>query len=167
MPMHPRAKEAAPMIMYEWKMFRPSGKMLAILQDGKDTRRAQLSQVLNENYAGAVFLLDFLLHARNLADFLFMRPTDESDDVVAEHFFDTPAEWRAKGVEPGPYLTQHKVRIYQLLARPRFGRIEYGRLSLRKWDAHAIEREIVGGWEVFWNALTPEKQGWFDVTPPS
>ncbi|MCZ7645081.1 MAG: hypothetical protein M5U26_07320 [Planctomycetota bacterium] len=169
MPIHPKAQDAAPMIMYEWKMFKPSAKMLRIIQTVDDPRRAQLGQVLNENYAGAVFLLSFLLHARNLADFLFMRPNanEESDDVVAEHFFETPDEWRNRMVEPGPYLTGNKARMYQVLARPRFGRVEYGRLSLRKWDVDAITREVSQGWEVFWDSLSHEKQGWFDVVPPA
>ncbi|MBE7464018.1 MAG: hypothetical protein HS116_11105 [Planctomycetes bacterium] len=165
LPTHPRAIEAAPMVMYEWKMLRAAYKMLTILRKSDDPRREQLFGVLNEGYSSALFLNSFLFHARNLADFLYTRGGEDADAVLAEHFFANPEDWRRKDLNPGPFLTANKTRLYQQLSRPRYARIAYGRLSVNNWDLDAIWNDLSGAWQTFWTALPISTQEYFEVVP--
>ncbi|MCW8132311.1 MAG: hypothetical protein KIS92_18335 [Planctomycetota bacterium] len=151
------------MIFQEFAMFQSAAKVLRIMRHPEDPRREKFFEVLNERYAESLFLESFLLHARNLADFLFLKAPSETDDVVAEHYFDNDAFWKRRDLAPGNYLADHKLRLYQVLSRPRFDRARYGTLRIRKWNVKDIEIIILEAWNEFWGSLDDEKRSWFEA----
>jgi len=151
------------MIFQEWVMFQSAAKMLRIMRHPEDSRRERVFEVLNERYAESLFLESFLFHARNLADFLFLKAPSETDDVVAEHYFEPQEIWRRRELNPGNYLADNKARLYQMLARPRFGRVQFGTLRLRKWNIKEVEITILEAWNEFWGCLPEDRRAWFEV----
>ena len=107
---------------------------------------------------GSALLEAFLLHVRNLRDFLYDdQPTQ--DDVVAAHFFDRPDEWRRNRPPLGEYVKSIRKRLNKALAHISYARLDYRKD--KKWSIGRIKRELDAAWEAFIEGLPREKRPWF------
>jgi hypothetical protein len=103
----------------------------------------------------------FLLHARNIREFLY-QDSALKDDVLAVHFFDKPNDWTARRPAIGEYLKSLRERLNKALAH-----VSYTRRNYRNddgWNVGQIKRELEGPWNAFIDALPAEKRQWFE--PP-
>ena len=101
-----------------------------------------------------ILLASFLIHTRNLRDFLFTPP--RLDDVSAKDFL---AEWDESVETWCPYLDENRDRLNKSLAHLSYKRIEYE--PNKSWDCGTIYKELTAAWNEFWSRLPSEKKEWF------
>jgi hypothetical protein len=91
-------------------------------------------------------LESFLIHARLLIDFLYL-PADRAyeSDVLAEDFFDDPAQWHAARLSQTPLLEQTREAVHLAVAHLSDERLAGNRL----WPWNNIERELIERLRVF------------------
>lgn len=112
-----------------------------------------------EEREGSALLEPFLLHTRNLREFLYTDRSKYKDDVLAVHFFDDPNDWKRERPPMGEYLESIRERLNKALAH-----ISYARLDYRKekqWNVKQIKADLNMPWEAFLNALPAKKGQWF------
>ena len=144
MPIHDKAEDVATYVRYERQMF--------------DLPFKGIKQGLPNQFQKNIYLESFLVHTRNLRDFLFSPP--RGDDVSATHFFEPPdAEWDESVKDWCPYLDANKSRLNKSLAHLSYERIGYE--PYKGWDCGVIHTEMTAAWNEFWSRLTAEKQEWF------
>ncbi len=154
-------------VIYEWKMFSWTFEAL---------RRSSVEKVLSvkeipfpavlcygtslyEEDASAM-LEPFLLHARNIRDFLYRDFAQREDDVLAADFFDDAALWTARRPPIGKYLESLRERLNKAVAH-----LSYRRLKNRSdegWDIKQIKSELRTPWNAFIRTLPQKKKQWFE-----
>ena len=152
--MHDMAEAVAPQVHYEWLMLCETQS----LHSGAE--RDPSREVERK-----AFLECFLLHARNLYLFFTKRRSElrsfEKTDVVAEDFFDDPADWiPATNLT---YLTTNLRRLNRSLAHISYDRVDYER-SKRWVVTHTIRVELTEAWNRFMNDLPKQRRRWFCKT---
>jgi hypothetical protein len=121
----------------------------------------------------------FLVHVRNVLDFLYLRGNVEphlrrnverlarTDDVIAE---DYPAEWKLpQGVKIGgrpvydskePDDLRHQIN--KLLSHVTYNRTKLiSNLQPERWPVEDIKNDIMGHMEDFRSQLPPDRKAWF------
>lgn len=103
-----------------------------------------------------VFLESFLLHFRNILDFLSPRPRARATDVQSTQFVSTPPSATA--------VLTYRERIDKRLSHITAHRIGVG-LSARAWNPAQMLREIEHVWDIYLAALDREhsdRRPWFE-----
>jgi hypothetical protein len=104
----------------------------------------------------------FLLHARNLLDFVSPRPNPRSTDVLAEHY---ESSWSCPGRTGIANYTidEWRARIDKLLAHVTYDR--HGILESigeePRWPIEELYREITGRIDEFLESLPESRRVWF------
>ena len=145
-----KQQRVASKVYYELSMFIETCKRLYEIsrQDSQD------------QFLTNVYLQSFLIHSRNLRDFLTRSRNDRgvhTDDVLAVDFFSGSEKWSPPDVPP--YLKENRIRLNRSLAHLSYDRLVFH--SDKDWAIHTVREEIKGLWENFFAALTEEKQAWF------
>ena len=101
------------------------------------------------------FLESFLIHTRNLLDFLYpQRPKPE--DVIAEDFFDDPKTWWLKRHKQTKLLSSSRDRIAKEMVH-----LTYDRLLVTKerkpWPFLAISADIIHTFNIFCELAPPHR----------
>ena len=128
---------------YEMAMLRHTGDRLSLLKAGAERN-------INSEC--------FLLHARNVGDFLNFSKKKDDDDVGARDYLPT---WK-----PGSlckfYLSKrrqlNKAAFHVTYSRIKFEE-EHTKLSID--DCHRIYIELKTAWSAFLNALPADRRAWF------
>jgi hypothetical protein len=158
-----RQMEIAKEVCYEWKMLCWTYESLR-RRIGEEVVRDKGEPFLAvrflvgtsfEECTGSASLEPFLLHVRNLRDFLY-KDRSRDDDVLAVDFFDDPDVWRNTCPPMGDYLKSIKERLNKA-----FSHISYSRLAYRtdkRWNIGQIRRDLSTPWKVFLEAIPTEKE---------
>ena len=113
-----------------------------------------------------VFLESFLLHYRNLRDFLCPRLKQQDkdparDNVLASDFLDLGM---AQNMADPAVLGRDRTRINKMLAHISYKRAEYKRRGEDRWFVQTMCHEMLKGLEGFMARLAevaPHRRGWF------
>ena len=150
--MHDKAQAVAPRVKYEWKMLNETYALRRQNQPAPSPRSAK-----------DAFLESFPLHSRNLYHFFTRRRAElkrfEESDVVAEDFFDDPAQWN-----PSTHLTfldSNLVRLNRSLSHISYDRVEY-EMTKRWVDMDRTLNELNHAWETLMKDLPEERRNWFE-----
>lgn len=158
-------KQVAQRVGYEWEMFQ----RLAVEWSKLDEEK----QPVLKN----AVLEAFLLHARNMRNFLYCSRKDKDrkdespkvivkdDDVLAEDFIDDSTQWQPPS-KTG-YIWDEKERLDKALAHISYARIDYHLSNNKQWNIGEIMLQLAEVWEKFWHALPPEKRAWFEIKDAS
>jgi hypothetical protein len=105
-------REASEHLFYEFWMFSTLARALTTNVFGKD------------NVANNAILESFLIHARNLLDFLFADSREPRiDDVVAEDFLEVSEQWPAARGKMDPVLETLNRRVGKEVAHLTYARL--------------------------------------------
>jgi len=111
------------------------------------TAKVLSSEATRGSSLGGAILESFLVHLRNMIDFLYL-PKCNKDDILAEDFFADPEDWMKLHPKQGMILKAAKKRINKLLAH-----LTYSRLKLidadSDWIVIGLRNEIVSRIIVF------------------
>lgn len=167
-----RQSEIAKEISYEWKMLCWTHETLheeigEEVAGDEDTPFLAVksffgtSMTSEENIEGSALLESFLLHVRNLRDFLFRDSSNHKDDVLAVDYFILQEDWRKIRPPMGKYLNGLRERINKALAHISYTRLDYRMDKL--WNVEQIKNDLTLPWNAFLNAIPPEKRQWFPI----
>jgi len=92
-------------------------------------------------------LESFLVHLRNLIDFLYL-PKCKKDDVLAEDYFQDPEVWLKLRPLQGNDLKKAKQRTNKLLSHLTYTRLKMAK-SETQWDHISLRSEIMSRIAVF------------------
>ncbi len=116
-----------------------------------------------------LFIEGFLIHARNVRDFLFNPPVNWNDDIVAADYL---TSWNKKIKKECKFLHSKKAQIDRSALHLSYSRIDYeskGKLEIE--DCLRINGELEIVWCEFWARLPDEKRRWFlernEWSPPA
>jgi len=135
-------------IAFEVKMLR---EMASALRGGPVSPKA-LRNALVET---------FLVHYRNLYDFLFPdypRRTRLRDDVDAGDYVPDPKQWRNHRPEWLRHYAEHRARMNTQLAHLSYKRLRY---DTRSWPDQKMAHRIEAAWLDFIAQLPSERKRWF------
>jgi hypothetical protein len=160
-------RQIAEEVSYEWELLRWTFATLRTQIGEKVVRDAGTPFLAVrcffgtslEEPRGSALLEPFLLHVRNLRDFLYCDNPSHEDDVVAVHFFDHPDDWTTRRPPMAEYLTSIRKRLNKALAHISYARLDYR--SNKTWNIGQIKQDLTVPWEAFLNALPPRKRQWF------
>lgn len=110
----------------------------------------------------SALLESFLLHARNLHQFLTRRRCDlkrfEVSDVLAEDYFDVSTEWTVPNTLN--FLDKNWTRLNRSLAHLTYDRIDYQ--QSKNWVLmDTVVRELTQAWDAFIACLPESRRNWF------
>jgi hypothetical protein len=110
------------------------------------------------NYGGALGE-SFLVHLRNLIDFLYAARKYPTDAIASDY---SPG-WKP---HPLPNWQDDKERCNMLLNHPTYKRVDYEKAGQMVWKGSFQDRaaHIMGEWASFLGALPPDRRAWF-MTP--
>jgi hypothetical protein len=157
-----KLKEAVQDIAYEIRMFRKAFEKLNVKPM---TMTHTCSEEIRLTYpvprivppASDFLTLEvFLLHFRNLLEFLYME--DSSSNVLAAHYV---GSWNPRGKQPS-WGKDDKQRCNRLLSHLTYDRIALRKQNLHIWPAlwdryEHLQRHILE----FLSLLTPDRREWF------
>jgi hypothetical protein len=111
------------------------------------TAKALSSQTVDDPLQARAVIESFLIHSRNLIDFMY--PTKpEKDDILAQDFFLDPGDWLRQREAEGAILQTSKRRINKLLSHLTYTRLKTSSED-SKWDSVGLRDEIVLKLRVF------------------
>ena len=124
--------------------------------------RATAGLIANDFAAGNPWLHNallesFLVHARNLIQFLYPERPFKTD-VLAKHFFDEPERWDSLGGDLPEGLKSVARRANKLLAHITYDRIEMVG-EKKQWDRGEIHDAIIARVDLFASNARPELLG--------
>jgi hypothetical protein len=138
---------AAKHVDYEIKMLKAMTSFLSTPEGGP-------SQIVWRRNA---YLESFVLHVRNLIDFLYPPKKPRRDDMHADAFVKEPANWHIVLPPKTPLLIDAEMRVNKLAAH-----LTYARIALPKnWRYADIYSDLCKALQCFYDQLTPHRQGWF------
>jgi len=100
----------------------------------------------------AVALESFLLHARNLIDFLFPRKRHSRKDVVAKHYLSSGE--RKRLLTPDDFLVQTRKEVHSALAHLSLDRLK--RKTPKRWPVEKIANAILARMAAFESTVDRE-----------
>jgi len=119
--------------------------------------QAMMSGVFGQSALNNAILESFTFHARALLDFLYAE-NSRPDDLIAEHYFDTPADWLAIRRDKSELLKGVHKRVGKEVAH-----LTYARLGVtaeeKQWQFAQIFNEINGVFKIFLANVGKEKLG--------
>ena len=131
-------------LLYEFSMFN-------------SLAQAMMSGVFGQGALYNAVLESFTLHARVLLDFLYAEKP-KVDDVIAEDYFDTPADW----LTARPKKTEQLGVIHKRVGKE-VAHLTYARLDVtaeeKQWQFAQIANEMNAVFDTFLTNVTKEKLG--------
>ena len=154
-------------VKYEWKMLRWTSEWLRSEQSNPTPPVNVDPPIPNPYSIGtgdnnpkcSAILESFLLHARNIRDFLCNDGSRHPDDVFASQFVQSSDTWKKNRPPLGSYLAQNRDRLNKMLAHISDDRLGY--MAAPKWQVATIFNELIAIWRAFVAALPPERSDWF------
>ncbi len=107
----------------------------------------------------SVALESFLIHVRNLRDFLYGAGTNP-DDVVAGDFFPGLGQWEAIRPPMPKVIEDNRERLNKTLAHISYSRLKY-KGSAKAWPSQQIASELIAVVRVFLRHLPQNRSPWF------
>jgi hypothetical protein len=145
-----RLKRATDHVTYELKMMSRSVELLVehIARRDDDTVRLVLEA--------------FLIHCRNLLDFLYPPPSAQADDMLAEDLFADPLVWsRARPALPAD-VRAARTAVNKLVAHLSYQRRAYA-LPRWKWRVSLLHNHIIRCATRLAKKLPPGRRAWITV----
>lgn len=154
-------ENAATFVKYEYDMFC---HLAALLKSG--IVRGLLSQIIYNSV-----LESFLIHTRNMCDFLYNKKN--GDNICADDYMDkwtkkmhtkagkSQEECKCNLCLDCPYTGRNYSRISKSLAHMSSERILY-EIQGKVWDVGVISEEINKVWQHFWGSFPLETKKWFE-----
>lgn len=105
----------------------------------------------------------FLLHLRNIRDFLYPERAQD-DDVLAEDLV-APKDWPSTRPPLGPTIGKERERLNRALAHISYSRLRYNK-SGKGWKVGVMHTEIENSLEAFFAAVRAERIDWFKSNYP-
>lgn len=115
--------------------------------------RALASGVFGEGILHNAVLESFIIHARILLDFLFLKARPQDDDVVAEDYL---SEWTEIRGEMPPILTDLRFRVGKRAAHLTYSRLAVGSEE-KPWEFLKIVGTLEGVLDRFITKVSKEK----------
>lgn len=119
--------------------------------------QAMMSRVFGQDALNNPILESFTLHARALLDFLYAEKP-KVDDVIAEDYFDTPADW----LTARPNKTELLGAIHKRVGKE-IAHLTYARLDViaeeKQWQFAQIANEMNAVFDTFLTSVAKEKLG--------
>ena len=133
-------------IVYEVDMLRQCASVLSKPLD-------QLTQ--------NIALESFLVHVRNLREFLYGAGTNR-DDVVAGDFFPGPGQWEDINIRPPmpKVIEANRERLNKALAHVSYSRLKY-KGPAKAWPSQQMASELIAVVRVFLRHLPQDRSAWF------
>ena len=103
----------------------------------------------------------FLLHVRNLRDFLFSSKSAYPDDLLARDFFDNPTDWDSKIPAIPPYLQSCRDKLNTQLAHLSKRRPEIVSQGRKGWNTEQLVDDIAETWNRFIDSLPDDRKSLF------
>jgi hypothetical protein len=151
--------EVASHVQYEIDMLEFGLSYLA-----KSARPTDEKMEFQEKLDRAI-LESFLLHYRNLRDFL--GKTDHGshpDDILAIHFMNCKFDdWKNKCPIKLAKDDPEKYRLDKMLAHISTSRLNYKDRKQSSWDTQKLYNEIITGLKIFHELLPDERKSWFSI----
>ena len=119
--------------------------------------QTMMSGVFGQGVLNNAILESFTLHARALLDFLYAEKP-KVDDVIAEDYFDTPADW----LTARPNKTELLGAIHKRVGKE-VAHLTYARLAVtaqeKQWQFAQIASEMNAVFDTFLTNVTKKKLG--------
>ena len=108
---------------------------------------------------GGVMREAFLIHFRNLIDFLYA-PRKFKTDAIAAHYLDNNSSWTPN---VPAWWEEDKERCNKLLHHPTYERVEYEETGALKWKRNFRDQaaHLLTDWKAFLAALSSDRRAWF------
>lgn len=119
---------------------------------------ARLLRSARDRVHRTFYLELFLLHLRNMREFLYCTSTNP-DDVAAEDFI-SPDDWSSIRPPLGPKISKERERLNRALAHLSYSRLIYNKTG-KGWYVETMRGEIEGTLETFFRAIPPGWKKWF------
>jgi len=139
--------QAAKHVDYEIEMLKAMTSCLS-------TREGSPSLIVWRRNA---YLESFVLHVRNLIDFLYPPKNPKPDDMHADAFVKEPATWHIVRPAKTPLLIDAETRMNKLAAHLTYARVELP----KNWRCVDIYSDLCNVLQCFYDQLAPHRQGWF------
>jgi hypothetical protein len=105
------------------------------------------------------YLESFVLHVRNLIDFLYPPTNAKPDDILAEHHVRDVAGWKRRCPGKTKLLQDAEARVNELAAH-----LTYATAQLPKdWEFSKIQSDLWQPLQCFFTELPFERQRWFST----
>jgi len=141
-------EQASEHVKYEIDMLRATASFLSVSWSATD-------QVTRYAY-----LESFVLHLRNLIDFLYPPPNRHPDDILSDHYVSRVTEWNGRRPAKTPLLSDAKDRANKLGAH-----LSYRRADRDKaWDWVTILVQLKPVFSCFLDHLPEARKAWFAGT---
>jgi len=101
------------------------------------------------------FLESFLIHTRNLLDFLYPYHP-EPGDVIADDFFDDPKTWRSNRPKQTKLLRSSRSRIAKEVAHLTYDRLLVTR-EQKPWPFLAVLADVIHVFNIFCNLASSSR----------
>ena len=102
----------------------------------------------------------FLIHFRNLLDFLYGTKKHGDDVLATDYTADTL--WKPA---PPSWLDDYRRRCNKLLAHLTYDRVRYEDQNNMAWELEEKIQHIRGEWASFMHSLPDERRAWFTYQP--
>ena len=121
-------KEMLEQVQYEYKMMSVIGDFI-------------INSEFGDNWLKYALLESFLVHTRNLIDFLYTDNAKFSDDILAVDYFDSPNKWITKRGMLPKYLEEVKAKANKLLSHITLSRIKKYKND-KGWNVQEITNKL-------------------------
>lgn len=101
-------------------------------------------------------LESFIIHVRNMIDFLYPPANKRPSDVYATDFFDVPKEWEQLRPPMSYRLREARERGNKEIAHLTYDRL-HGTREQKPWEYVDIANEITAIWRTFVAQVPPER----------
>ena len=117
--------------------------------------------MVQNSVLGGVLRECFLIHFRNLIEFLYA-PRKFTKDAIAADYVNGAASWPPN---TPAWWEEDKERCNRLLHHPAYQRVEYEKAGELKWkrDFRDQAAHLLSDWRGFLAALPSDRQTWFDT----
>lgn len=143
------SKQAAALVAYEYRTMRETSAVLVDLDTGGPAEGESKEDVA---FKMRVYLESFLVHYRNLLDFLSPRKTVHATDVTAGPFVGETRRYCMPGV-PIDYRSDIDKRLSHIS-------IERGD-GQQYWQGCSMTDRLIASYEDFLSLLDEDKRSWF------
>jgi len=144
--------EAANHVDYELQMLNAMVLLLSSAHGATAMRQAVANACLES----------FVLHVRNLIDFLYPPASPKPDDILSDQYVRDEVTWRTCRPAKTPLLLDAETRVNKLAAH-----LTYSRLQLDKtWKFSDIRADLCRVITCFVDQLAPARMAWFPSASP-
>jgi len=145
-------REAANHVDYEVQMLDAMALLLSSARGPTAMEKAVANACLES----------FVLHVRNLIDFLYPPASPKPDDILSDHYVRDEGKWQTCRPPRTSLLADAETRVNKLAAH-----LTYSRLQLhRTWKFSDIRADLYRVIRCFVGQLPPDRVTWFPSAGP-